>query len=392
MGDIGREIRELFDEVVEPVDIRGIVALDRRRRWRGWQIAFAAGVVALLVVGGVLLLGALDSAPIAGPSDTTLPEDLPYLGLDLDGWAVTLAGEGAGGCGALDEVGPARQMSYEPIAPIDEGPIHINVGVFSAATICDELPMPDDAADLGPPADPPFVNDHGFIEVMGHRARVFDEQGTFQVRWLIGTAGAGHIHIFGNNLTAEDAEAIAESVVEIDYVQWQSILALFPEGGTTTTIASHDSVDGSGDLPNGPLSSAVLEAVDQIPELAALTVELAADHASLGDAPGEWGGVSLLAEDGSRIEIITQMVSENFDPLLAIGPDTQETGPHGEDIFLRESDAVFQVVVIDQGGTMINLIIDRFDPSQPGTPGALSQIGLDEARGWALLLLDLITD
>jgi hypothetical protein len=41
---------------------------------------------------------------------------------------------------------------------------------------------------------------------------------------------------------------------------------------------------------------------------------------------------------------------------------------------------------------MINLIIDRFDPSQPGTPGALSQIGLDEAREWALLLLDLITD
>ena len=391
MADVGREIRALFDEVADPIDIRAIIARERRRGWRGWQIALAGGVVALLAVGGVVLLGALESSPVAGPPDTTPSGDLPYLGLDLDGWIVTSAGEYSGACNPFDGLGLRRQLAYEPLVPVEDGPAHINVNVASADSYCFD-PMPLEAADLGPPADPPIVNDHGYIEIMGYRARVFDSQGTFEVRWLIGSAGAGGITVFGNNLTAEDAEAIAESVVEIDYVQWQSILALFPEGGTTTTIASHDSVDGSGDLPNGPLSSAVLEAVDQIPELAALTVELAADHASLGDAPGEWGGVSLLAEDGSRIEIITQMVSENFDPLLAIGPDTQETGPHGEDIFLRESDAVFQVVVIDQDGTMINLIIDRSDPSQPGTPGALSQIGLDEAREWALLLLDLITD
>jgi hypothetical protein len=41
---------------------------------------------------------------------------------------------------------------------------------------------------------------------------------------------------------------------------------------------------------------------------------------------------------------------------------------------------------------MINLIIDRFDPSEPGSLGALSYIQLDQAKEWALLLLDLITD
>jgi hypothetical protein len=56
MADIGRQIRELFDEVADPIDIREIVARERRRGWRGWQIALAAGVAALLIVGGVVLL------------------------------------------------------------------------------------------------------------------------------------------------------------------------------------------------------------------------------------------------------------------------------------------------------------------------------------------------
>jgi hypothetical protein len=390
MADVGREIRALFDEVVDPIDIGGIVAPERRRGWRGWQMALAAGFAALVIVGGVVLLGSVDSAPVTGPSETSPTEEPPYLGLDLEGWKVTAAGEGTGGCAPRGVIGVFRQVSYEPVLPMDSGPIHVNVHVLPAAIFCTD-PMPLDAADLGPPAGPPVVNDHGFIQVMGNRARVFDTEGTFHVQWMIGTTGVGTLQIFGNGLTLEDAVAIAGGVVELGSEQWRMTLALFPDGGTTTTIAPLDAVDDF-DLPGGPLSSAVLEAVAQIPELAALTVEQAADHASTGDEPGEWGGVSLLAQDGSRIEIITQAVPADFDPLLAIGPDTQEMGPDGEDVFVRERDAVVQVVVIDQNGAMINLIIDRFAPSQPGTPGALSEITLDQARDWALLLIDLITD
>jgi hypothetical protein len=190
-------------------------------------------------VGGIALLGWFDSAPVAGPSDTTLPEDLPYLGLDLDGWIVTSAGEHSGACNSLDGMGVRRQLSYEPIVPGENGPLHINVNVVSADSFCFD-PMPLDAADLGPPADPPFVNDHGFIEVRGFRARVFDSQGTFQISWLIGTVGAGNIDIFGNGLTADDAVAIADRVIQMDSEQWHGIVALFPDGGTTTTIAPDD--------------------------------------------------------------------------------------------------------------------------------------------------------
>jgi len=388
MADIGRQIRELFDEVADPIDIREIVARERRRGWRGWQIALAAGVAALLIVGGVVLLGSFDSAPVAGPSDTTPSEDLPYLGLDLEGWVVTLAGERTGGCGAGDAIGVARQTSHEPITPRDEGPIHINVGVVSADSFCEGLAL--DAADLGPPADPPFVNDHGFIEVMGHRARVFDEQGTFQIRWLIGSLGAGHIHIFGNNLTPNDAIAIAGSIVEMQSDEWLAILERFPNGGTTTTIAPDDPITSPVEIPDGPLSTALRAAIDQIPELAALDVEYAADQTEAGT---QWGGVSLVADDGSHLEIITQLVPDNFDPQYIGLNFIQETGPNGEEIFLLEKEGVVQVVVIDHEGTMINLIIDRFDPSgEPRSPGALSHIQLDQAKEWALLLLDLITD
>lgn len=301
MGDIGREIRELFDEVADPIDIRAITAKDQRRGWRGWQIALAAGAAALLVVGGVVLLGSLESPPVAGPSNTTPSEDLPYLGLDLEGWVVTLAGEGTGGCGAGDAIGVARQASYQPITPRDEGPIHINVGVRSAEAFCDE-PMADDAADLGPPADPPFVNDHGFIEVMGHRARVLDSQGTFEVRWLIGSLGAGHIHIFGNNLTPEDAIAIAGHVVQLGAPQWNAILESFPGGGTTTTIA-----------PDGVTSSTTAESPRVIGilhlESAPTVLECAAAPGTDPETPPTQGADTQLAIRGSLWEALADFLS-----------------------------------------------------------------------------------
>ena len=49
------------------------------------------------------------------------------------------------------------------------------------------------------------------------------------------------------------------------------------------------------------------------------------------------------------------------------------------------------MIVINANRTMLNLIVDRLKPDDPGTPSLLSQIQPDQAKEWALLLLDLIT-
>lgn len=149
----------------------------------------------------------------------------------------------------------------------------------------------------------------------------------------------------------------------------------------------NDSPDGPIDIPDGPLGSSLQDAVSQIPELAAMTPEQPLDQTERGH---HWGMFALVANDGSRIELITQVVPEDFDPQYIGSNTTREIGPNGEDVFLRETSSSLQVIVIDHNRTMLNLIIDRLSPSDPGSPSALSHIQSDQAKGWALLILDLI--
>ena len=53
----------------------------------------------------------------------------------------------------------------------------------------------------------------------------------------------------------------------------------------------------------------------------------------------QWGMLALAANDGSRIELITQVTPENFDPQYLGSNTIHEIGPAGEDIYLRRTPA-----------------------------------------------------
>jgi hypothetical protein len=102
--------------------------------------------------------------------------------------------------------------------------------------------------------------------------------------------------------------------------------------------------------------------------------------------------VGLVADDGSRIEIITQEAPAGLLDLVALqSGTTRQIGPNGEDLVLRDNGTTLQVVAIGVDGTMLNLIIEPINRAAPGNPSALAQVDLDQAQEWALLLLDLIT-
>jgi hypothetical protein len=58
MNEVGARLRSLFEEIAPPLDIRAAMAGAPfvRRRTRGWLVAVAAAVIALLAGGGWLQL------------------------------------------------------------------------------------------------------------------------------------------------------------------------------------------------------------------------------------------------------------------------------------------------------------------------------------------------
>jgi len=174
----------------------------------------------------------------------------------------------------------------------------------------------------------------------------------------------------------------------------QRVSGRFPYGTTSDGSEAGspaDSPDGPIDLPDGPLSTALTEAISQIPELAKLTREQVTDQSVPG---GQWGIVSLVARDGSRIEITTQEAppAEILDRLASVYSTSRQIGPNGEDLILRDTDTTLQVIAIDASGTMLNLSVDRINQTEPGSPSEFSHLHLDQIREWALLLLGLISN
>lgn len=66
-------MREILDEAAPPVDPTRIVRTRAPRRWRGWQVGFAAAVTAGLVVGGGYLLFSGSSPSDVADSTTMVP-------------------------------------------------------------------------------------------------------------------------------------------------------------------------------------------------------------------------------------------------------------------------------------------------------------------------------
>jgi hypothetical protein len=178
-----------------------------------------------------------EQSPIATAS-------LPYLGLDLAGWEFWRASESQSFCDQPDPMpGLARQTTFTlgVVAPEDHplflGVSSVNVNVQPASR-CSFQDIPTQASDLGPPADPPFVVDHGITTVMGHEARIVEEQGVFSVLWLLDDQGStASMLVFPRDTTLTVAQviAIAGGIVELTEEEWALLIAATPETPPVTT-------------------------------------------------------------------------------------------------------------------------------------------------------------
>ncbi len=157
---------------------------------------------------------------------------LPYLGLDLPGWQFVSAGESQTFCSdqADPMPGETRQAIYThegDDAPASLFTRRVNVNVSPASTRCSFQSIPNSASDLGPPAAPPNVLDHGMTTVMGQTARIVEEQGNFRVMRLTGTDGSvASIDVFAGStpLTVDDVLSIAAGIVQLTENEWTVLI------------------------------------------------------------------------------------------------------------------------------------------------------------------------
>jgi hypothetical protein len=280
MSDLGPRIRRLVDETAPPIDGLSIVQRSDRRTTRPrWAVGVASGLAVLVV--GLLTYAVLgwepnrEPAVEPGPDTTSLSETtigaIPsttsaadreaatraqeearrraakeaarqaaaqqtvYFGISLPGWEFSGAGEALGGCqNQPDPLLGARQATY--VAPETPGR-SVNLNVISRWALCPSDEIATSANDLGPPAMPPDVIDHGTTTVMGHEARIVEEHGVYEVLWLLDEYGsyAGIVVFPGvTPLTVDEVLAIAQGVVELTSDQWEALVAATPSSGTTT--------------------------------------------------------------------------------------------------------------------------------------------------------------
>ncbi|MEE9206381.1 MAG: hypothetical protein V3U50_05300 [Acidimicrobiia bacterium] len=183
----------------------------------------------------------LSLPPIAEPGTATAGS-LPYLGLDLPGWEFVQAGEAQTWCS--DQVDPMPGTTRQAVYTYDDAPSstllgvrRVNVNVLPASTRCSFQEIPTNASDLGPPAAPPDVIDHGMTAVMGQRARIVEEQGSFRVMWLVGADGsAAGIDVFPGStpLTVDDVVSIAAGIVQLTQAEWLALVENSPTAPAVT--------------------------------------------------------------------------------------------------------------------------------------------------------------
>jgi hypothetical protein len=68
--------------------------------------------------------------------------------------------------------------------------------------------------------------------VMGHEARIVEEQGVFSVLWVLDDQGStASMHVFPGDttLTVNEVIAIAAGIVELTEEEWALLIAATPE-------------------------------------------------------------------------------------------------------------------------------------------------------------------
>ncbi|MEX1207533.1 MAG: hypothetical protein WEE36_02865 [Acidimicrobiia bacterium] len=250
MSELSDRIRKIFDESAPPLDVESIADLPQRpgKRTRTSAIAAVAGISIATVAALWLKSGDPISTPMGEESptattrvkveqSTTAPyvvDDVLYLGLERAGWVFALAGEASKPCAAGGSAVVSTQSSWLKTDIDGTALLHLNLS--TAALDADCGPIPQRAADLGPPASPPDVVDHGSAVVLGEAARVIQEGRVIRIFWLW-NSGAGKAEMTlipgKDDPTLSEAISIVESIVALSPIEWATLL-VSPRAPTTT--------------------------------------------------------------------------------------------------------------------------------------------------------------
>ncbi|MDP3984726.1 MAG: hypothetical protein Q8Q52_06975 [Acidimicrobiia bacterium] len=150
--------------------------------------------------------------------------------------------------------------------------------------------------------------------------------------------------------------------------------------------SSADVATAPTEVANGPLSQSVGQVVADLPEIKTL---IAAGGVDFIENEVTVGIVRYRAADGAKIEFIVQQLPG---PISAetVGPpeDTRvESGPGGEEVIIRQTAHIIQVVAIDSTGMAVNIIVELTVPESRDQLSTLSAFDSATVTGWALALL-----
>lgn len=165
--------------------------------------------------------------------------------------------------------------------------------------------------------------------------------------------------------------------------------------GEPTTIPTDSTPDNSTRDPdtaptetvNGPLSQKLAQQVLAIPELAAFDPPTLKDFSEGGvDA----AVVTFQAPDGAYVDVVSQQLPEPLAPDSVGSPDDTHTerGPNGEQIIIKETTSALQVVGVDEGNWMVNIIVNRTTAENPREASPHTDWSVDTVRSWVIQLLE----
>lgn len=149
---------------------------------------------------------------------------------------------------------------------------------------------------------------------------------------------------------------------------------------------SIDPVSVPSEIADGPLSRTLAEQVSVIPEFATLEPVKTSDFSEGGT---DAGILAFLSPDGAMVNVVSQQLPGPL-TLDRIGSpeDTRvETGPNGEEIIIKETRYVLQVIGVNASGWMVNVIVDRILADSSGELSSYSTWDAGTVRSWVLELL-----
>lgn len=173
------------------------------------------------------------------------------------------------------------------------------------------------------------------------------------------------------------------------------------QDGEQTVIPDESTSNGGTGDPDGPPSETINgprskslagQVLAAIPELAAFAPPTLKDF-SEGGVDGAI--VTFQAPDGAYVDVVSQQLPEPLaqdlieSELIRSPEDTStELGPNGEQIFIKEDDWTLQVIGVDAGNSMVNIIVNRTTSEIPQEASPYTDWSVDSVRSWVIHLLE----